>query len=118
MTDEEQMEVTKLHSIAGLLNADDGLVTKRPFRQPHHSISVYAMVGGGTVPKPGEISLAHKGVLFLDEFAEFNRKVIDALRQPLENRSVVINRVQGNYVFPGDFMLVAAMNPCPCGHYP
>lgn len=118
MNDEEQMEVTRLHSIAGLLDANEGLITRRPFRQPHHSISIHAMVGGGTVPRPGEISLAHKGVLFLDEFAEFDRRVIDALRQPLESRYIVIDRIHGNYVFPGDFMLVACMNPCPCGYYP
>lgn len=117
MTFEESIEVTKLYSIAGLTGSG-GLITKRPFRQPHHTIPAAAMVGGGVVPTPGEISLAHRGVLFLDELAEFNSQLIEMLRQPLENRCITINRVQGSYVFPGDFMLIAAMNPCPCGYYP
>lgn len=118
MTFEEQLEVTKIYSIAGLIGNEGGLICKRPFRQPHHTIPAAAMVGGGVVPMPGEISLAHHGVLFLDELAEFSPKLIEMLRQPLENRCITINRVQGSYVFPGDFMLLAAMNPCPCGHYP
>lgn len=118
MTFEESLEVTKIHSVAGLIGAGGALVTKRPFRQPHHSISGYAMIGGGMMPKPGEISLAHHGVLFLDELAEFSRRSIEVLRQPLENRKVTISRTHGRYEFPANFMLVAAMNPCPCGYYP
>lgn len=118
MTFEESLEVTKIYSIAGLTENHPGLIKKRPYRQPHHTISPSAMVGGGFIPVPGEISLAHHGVLFLDELAEFNPKLIEMLRQPLENRNITINRVHGTYVFPGDFMLIAAMNPCPCGYYP
>ena len=114
---EECMEITKIHSIAGEL---DGKAVKigRPFRAPHHTITDKALVGGGSNPKPGEITLAHNGVLFLDELAEFRRESIDALRQPLEENHVVINRVGGNYEFPARIMLVAATNPCKCGYYP
>lgn len=118
MTFEESLEVTKIYSIAGLTGSHTGLIRKRPYRQPHHTISPSAMVGGGYVPVPGEISLAHHGVLFLDELAEFSPRLIEMLRQPLENRYITINRVHGTYVFPGNFMLLAAMNPCPCGYYP
>ncbi len=118
MTFEECLEVTKIYSIAGLTGERGGLIDKRPFRQPHHTISATAMVGGGLVPMPGEISLAHHGVLFLDEMAEFNPHLLEMLRQPLENRCITINRLHGSYVFPGNFMLLAAMNPCPCGYYP
>lgn len=114
---EECMEITKIHSIAGKL---DGRAVKliRPFRAPHHTITDRALIGGGSNPKPGEITLAHKGVLFLDELAEFKRDVIDALRQPLEDGYVTINRIGGTYVFPAGIMLVAATNPCKCGYYP
>lgn len=118
MTFEECLEVTKLYSIAGLTGDKGGLINKRPFRQPHHTISSSALVGGGQVPVPGEISLAHHGVLFLDELAEFKPQLLEMLRQPLENRCITINRIHGSYVFPGDFTLLAAMNPCPCGYYP
>ncbi len=114
---EECMEITKIHSIAGKL---DGRAVKmtRPFRAPHHTITDRALIGGGSSPKPGEITLAHKGVLFLDELAEFKRDVIDALRQPLEDGYVSISRVGGTYKFPANIMLVAATNPCKCGYYP
>ena len=114
---EECMEITKIHSIAGKL---DGMAMKmtRPFRAPHHTITDRALIGGGNSPKPGEITLAHKGVLFLDELAEFKRDVIDALRQPLEDGYVTISRVGGTYIFPAGIMLVAATNPCKCGYYP
>lgn len=114
---EECMEITKIHSIAGEL---DGHVVKigRPFRAPHHTITDKALVGGGVNPRPGEITLAHNGVLFLDELAEFKRDAIDALRQPLEEHNVVINRIGGTYEFPANIMLVAATNPCKCGYYP
>ncbi len=114
---EECMEITKIHSIAGKL---DGKAVKmtRPFRAPHHTTTDRALIGGGNNPKPGEITLAHKGVLFLDELAEFKRDVIDALRQPLEDGYVSISRVGGTYVFPANVMLVAATNPCKCGYYP
>lgn len=114
---EECMEITKIHSIAGELK-DTNIRLHRPFRAPHHSVTDKALVGGGNNPKPGEITLAHRGVLFLDELAEFRRETIDSLRQPLETGEVVINRLSGTYVFPASIMLVAATNPCKCGYYP
>ena len=118
MSFEESVEVTKIYSIAGLLDNKDVLVRKRPFRAPHHTISNHALVGGGMVPKPGEVSLAHNGVLFLDELLEFDKSVLEVMRQPLEDRKITISRVHAAYSFPADFMLVAAMNPCPCGYFP
>lgn len=115
---EECMEITKIYSISGLLNDPSGIVTKRPFINPHHTISPQALAGGGSIPHPGACSLAHRGVLFLDEFPEFNRGTLEILRQPLEDREVHIARTNGSYVFPADFILVAAMNPCACGYYP
>lgn len=111
----EALEVTKIHSVAGLLSAGSGVVRHRPFRAPHHTASDIALVGGGSNPKPGEVSLAHHGLLFLDELPEFNRHVLEVLRQPLEEHSVTIARATRSLKFPAKFMLVAAMNPCPCG---
>lgn len=115
MSEAEALTVIKIHSIGGQLNSDLGLTLDRPFRQPHHTASVAALVGGGRSPKPGELSLAHHGVLFLDEFAEFSREHIEALRQPLEDGIVTVSRVAGTAQFPAAGMLIAAMNPCPCG---
>ncbi len=114
----ESMEITKIYSVLGLLKAESPLIRKRPFREVHHTATRTALTGGGAVPRPGEISLAHGGVLFLDELPEFRKSVLEVLRQPLEERSIQISRTYGNYIFPADFMLVAAMNPCPCGCYP
>lgn len=114
---DESMEISKIYSIAGLLE-HKALITKRPFRNPHHTITTTALVGGGNIPKPGEISLAHLGVLFLDELPEFQKNTIEVLRQPLEEKSVTIARLNGAYKYPAGFMLVAAMNPCSCGFYP
>jgi len=114
---QEALEVTKIYSISGKMPRDQGLITTRPFRSPHHTISAAGLAGGGTVPKPGEISLAHYGVLFLDEFPEFNRDALEALRQPLEEGVVNVSRVAGAASFPARVMLVAALNPCPCGYY-
>jgi len=114
---EEALETTKIHSVAGVLNADEGLVTHRPFRSPHHTISDAGLIGGGAVPRPGEVSLAHNGLLFLDELPEFPRNVLEVLRQPLEDGNVTIARAAMSLSFPARFMLAAAMNPCPCGYF-
>jgi magnesium chelatase family protein len=113
---DEAMEITKIHSISGELKRD-GLILNRPFRMPHHTVTARTMIGGGKIPKPGEVSLAHNGILFLDELTEFNRSILESLREPLENKEVIINRLNGNCIFPCNFMLVASMNPCPCGYF-
>ena len=114
---EESIEVTTIHSVAGQLRAGVGLLTERPFRAPHHTISDVALVGGGSTPRPGEVSLAHRGVLFLDEMPEFDRRVLEALRQPIEEGRITVSRALRSVRFPARFVLVAAMNPCPCGYY-
>ncbi len=113
----EALETTRIHSVAGKLNAADGILTTRPFRSPHHTISEMAMVGGGSIPQPGEISLAQHGILFLDELPEYRRSVLEVLRQPMEERSVSISRARQAMEFPATFQLVASMNPCPCGYF-
>ncbi len=117
LTLQEALETTKIHSVAGRLQLDTALISARPFRAPHHTISNAALVGGGSIPQPGEISLAHNGVLFLDELPEFKREVLEVMRQPLEERRVNIARAKMAVEFPASFMLIASMNPCPCGYY-
>lgn len=117
MTPEEALAATKIHSVAGTLPAGAGLLASRPFRAPHHTISPQGLTGGGLIPRPGEVSLAHNGILFLDELAEFSRAAMESLRQPLEDQTVTISRVNASVTYPCSFMLVAAMNPCPCGYY-
>lgn len=114
---QESLETTKIHSVAGKIGVGTSLIIQRPFRSPHHTISNVAMVGGGTFPQPGEISLAHHGVLFLDELPEFNRGVLEVMRQPLEDRQITVSRARFSVDYPANFMLVASMNPCPCGYY-
>jgi len=114
---DEALEITKIYSTANLLTPKKPIITARPFRAPHHSSSSASLVGGGRIPKPGEISLAHRGVLFLDEFPEFPRAVLEALRQPLEDNVVTVSRVQSTVSYPANFILVAAQNPCPCGFF-
>ena len=116
MNFEEALEVTKIHSIAGIATKNE-IISKRPFRSPHHTASKVSLVGGGKNVKPGEISLAHRGILFLDELPEFNKNTLEVLRGPLEDRKVLISRANGNYEYPSNFMLIASMNPCPCGYY-
>lgn len=118
LSEEESMEITKIYSVMGMVDKKRPLITGRPFRSVHHTVTKAALIGGGVVPAPGEISLAHGGVLFLDELAEFSKPVLEVLRQPLEEHQIRLNRKYGNYTFPADFMLVAALNPCPCGMYP
>jgi magnesium chelatase family protein len=117
MTAEVALETTKIHSVAGKLGAESGLLVRRPFRSPHHLMSQVALVGGGSNPQPGEISLSHNGVLFLDELAEFNRNTLEVLRQPLEDKRITVSRAKYSVEYPANFILVASMNPCPCGYY-
>lgn len=117
LTFEEALEITKIHSIAGLLSKDTPILLERPFRSPHHTVTINSLIGGGKIPKPGEISLAHFGVLFLDELPEFNKNTLEVLRGPLEDREVTISRVNASLTYPCNFMFVASMNPCPCGFY-
>ena len=114
---DEVLEITKIHSIAGVLRQDIPLITTRPFRAPHHTASDVSLVGGGRIPKPGEISLAHYGVLFLDELPEFKKSTLEVLRGPLEDRQMTVSRVNGSFTYPANFMFAASMNPCPCGYY-
>ena len=116
MSKEEMLNVTKIYSVAGYLKDGGSLITKRPFRSPHHTVSPIALVGGGRIPRPGEVSLAHCGVLFLDEFAEFPRMALEVLRQPIEDKTVTVSRAAGTITYPSSFMLLASMNPCPCGY--
>ncbi|WP_073112468.1 YifB family Mg chelatase-like AAA ATPase [Hespellia stercorisuis] len=118
LSKEESIEISKIYSIMGMLSEVNPLVTERPFREVHHTATKTALVGGGTIPMPGEISLAHGGVLMMDELAEFQKQVLEVLRQPLEEQQIQIVRARGSYLFPADFLLVAALNPCPCGYYP
>ncbi len=118
ITSEEQLELTKIYSVCGLVERESPLVRVRPFRTIHHTVPVTTMIGGGRIPHPGEVSLAHHGVLFLDELAEFPRPTLEALRQPMEAREIVVSRMYGAFHFPAHFMVVAGMNPCPCGYYP
>ena len=115
MTHEEALEVTKIYSVAGRLGSNGGLITHRPFQNPHHDTSPAAVIGGGTIPKPGQVTLAHNGVLFLDELPEFHKSVLESLREPLEERQITISRVNGTLTFPSSMILICAMNPCPCG---
>ena len=114
---DDSLAVTKIYSVAGLVKPSEPLITVRPFRSPHHTASAASIIGGGRVPRPGEVSLAHRGVLFLDELPEFQRVVLESLRQPLEEGEVTVARVSGSITYPARFMLVAALNPCPCGYY-
>lgn len=116
LTFEESLETTKIHSIAGILEKNVALITKRPFRSPHHTVSSISLIGGGRIPKPGEISLAHNGVLFLDELPEFNKNTLEVLRGPLEDKVVTISRINASLTYPCNFMFIASMNPCPCGY--
>ena len=116
MSYQEALEVTKIYSIAGLLSRNGGLIMQRPFRSPHHTVSSVGIIGGGTIPKPGEVTLSHNGVLFLDELPEFSKMALEALRQPLEDGEVLITRVNASLKFPSRMILVASMNPCPCGY--
>lgn len=118
LTEEESLEVSTIYSVAGLLPPGQALLTERPFQSPHHSITMSALAGGGRIPQPGVISLAHRGILFLDEIAEFSRSTLDLMRQPLEDQEVHIARLGGTFTYPANFMLIGAMNPCPCGYFP
>lgn len=118
LTLDESIQITKIYSTAGLLKPNVSLLTERPFRSPHHTITPSALTGGGSLPKPGEVSLAHSGILFLDELPEFPKSALEVLRQPIEDKEVSISRVHGTYTFPTDFMLLVSLNPCPCGYYP